>query len=393
MSIQKRTTRAGKPRWVARYRDPTGKEHSRTFTTQREAKAYLSEQTRAIRRSEWIDEKAAPTLAEMWTRWEQVAVSPGTKRTRERVRQNLGELENLPVTKITPEHLRTWLSHLRTGRPWVEGCKGLAINTQTSFWTQLSGCLRMAVEDGHLLVSPTSKVKSPSGVFATDTSKLPTIEQVKEAIETADSTGRDTLATMIILAASTGMRSSEVAGLRWRNVDTKAKVVHVVEQAASMHDKSEHIGESRWAPLKTKQSRRLIPLSNATIKRLAEHRLKHPSDPNEPMFLTPGGKMFRSDGISAAMRALGLRFHDLRHLYASHLIRQGRGVKAVQEMLGHASAATTLNTYTHLWSDEWDLVREAAGDLVRDLSGDGRSNTEKRPPQHGKTRRRGENLS
>lgn len=90
--------------------------------------------------------------------------------------------------------------------------------------------------------------------------------------------------------------------------------------------------------------------------------------------------MFRSDGISAAMRALELRFHDLRHLYASHLIRQGRGVKAVQEMLGHVSAATTLNTYTHLWSDEWDLVREAAGDLVRDLSGDERSNTQKKTP-------------
>lgn len=369
MSVQKRTTKTGKTRWVARYRDPTGKEHSRSFDTQREAKAFQSEQLRAIRRSEWVDESTAPTLEEMWGRWEQVAVSPGTRQVRERIRSDLQELSDLQITKITPEHLRTWLAHLRNGRPWVEGCKGLSQNTQANYWTQLSGCLRMAVEDGLLVVSPTTKVKNPSGVYSADTSRLPSVEKVKEAIETADKTGRDTLATMIILAASTGMRSSEVAGLRWRNVDTRAKVVHVVEQATSMHNKGEHVGEARWAKLKTPSSRRSIPLSAATIKRLAEHRLKHPSDPDEPMFLTRGGRMWRSDGISAGMKVLGLRFHDLRHLYASHLIRQGRSVKAVQGMLGHASAATTLNTYAHLWSDEWDLVRDASGVLVRDLCG------------------------
>ncbi len=55
MAVQKRTTKAGKTRWVARYRDAAGKEHSRSFDTQREAKAYLQEQERALRRGEWVD--------------------------------------------------------------------------------------------------------------------------------------------------------------------------------------------------------------------------------------------------------------------------------------------------------------------------------------------------
>lgn len=371
MGVQKRVSSNGRVRWVARYRDKTGKEHSKSFPTQREAKAHVAEQQRALRRGEWIDETRAPTLAELWQSWEQVAVSPGTQKTREQVGKNLGNLAHLPVTQITAEHLRTWEHHLRVGRPWVADCKGLSANTQINYWTQLSGCLRMAVEDGHLLVSPTTRVKGPSGATAVDASKLPTVEQVRDLVASADATGRDTLATMVILAASTGMRSSEVAGLRWRNVDVKGKVVHVVEQAASMHKKQGKTGEGRWAPLKTVKSRRSIPLSTATVKRLAEHRLRHPSEPDEPMFVTPSGSMWQSDKVSAAMRPFGMRFHDLRHLYASHLIRQGRGVKAVQEMLGHASAATTLNTYTHLWADEWDLVRDAAGDLVRAICGHG----------------------
>ena len=69
------------------------------------------------------------------------------------------------------------------------------------------------------------------------------------------------------------------------------------------------------------------------------------------------------------MAPFGLRFHDLRHLYASHLIRQGLGVKAGQELLGHASASTTLDTYTHLWMDETERARGAADELVRTFCG------------------------
>lgn len=57
MAISKRTTTTGKTRWVARYRDQIGTEHSKTFPTQKQAKNYLQEQERALRRGEWINEK------------------------------------------------------------------------------------------------------------------------------------------------------------------------------------------------------------------------------------------------------------------------------------------------------------------------------------------------
>ena len=370
MAISKRTTSTGKTKWVARYRDHTGKEHAKTFPTQKQAKAHLQEQQRALRRGEWIDEKAAPTLNQLWPTWEATATTPGTLTARQQVGRNLGDLAPLQITQITPALLRAWVAHLHTGRPWVTGDTGLADNTVRNYWTQLCGCLHMAVEDGLLAAAPTDRVSighAPKN--SVEKYRIPTMEQVNNLIQVCDSTGRDTLATMVILAASTGMRSSEVAGLRWRSIDRRRHIVRVVEQATSSHTKGQPAGEARWAKLKTQSSRRDIPLPTATLQRLLQHRLKHRSSPDGPLFLTPSGKMWRSDNVSAAMAPFGFRFHDLRHLYASHLIRQGLGVKAVQELLGHASASTTLDTYTHLWMDDTERARGAADKLVRTFCG------------------------
>lgn len=370
MAISKRTTSTGKTKWVARYRDHTGKEHAKTFPTQKQAKAHLQEQERALRRGEWINEKAAPTLAALWPTWAATATTPGTLIVRQQARKNLGNLANLQINQITPALLRSWVAQLRTGRPWVKGNTGLAEHTVRNYWSQLSGCLRMAVEDGLLVENPTSKVtivRSPH--IAVEKCRIPDMEQVHHLIEVCDATGRHTLATMVILAASTGMRSSEVAGLRWRNVDRRRKIVRVVEQSASSHIKGQPVGKARWAKLKTQTSRREIPLPTATLQRLRQHRLKHRTEPDGPLLLTPSGTMWRSDNVCKAMEPFGFRFHDLRHLYASHLIRQGLGVKAVQELLGHASASTTLDTYTHLWMDETDRARGTADELVRIFCG------------------------
>jgi integrase len=64
-------------------------------------------------------------------------------------------------------------------------------------------------------------------------------------------------------------------------------------------------------------------------------------------------------------------FHELRHHYASLLIRHGESVKVVQARLGHASAAETLDTYSHLWPDSDDRTREAI-DAVLGTAGDSR---------------------
>jgi integrase len=60
----------------------------------------------------------------------------------------------------------------------------------------------------------------------------------------------------------------------------------------------------------------------------------------------------------------GTGFHDLRHFYASLLIRHGESIKTVQRRLGHATDAETLDTYAHLWPDSDDRIREAIDSIL-----------------------------
>ena len=71
-----------------------------------------------------------------------------------------------------------------------------------------------------------------------------------------------------------------------------------------------------------------------------------------------------------AAKLEGFDFHELRHYYASLLIRYGESIKTVQARLGHKSAEETLNTYSHLWPDSDDRSRDAVDAALRAESGE-----------------------
>ena len=128
-------------------------------------------------------------------------------------------------------------------------------------------------------------------------------------------------------------------------------------------------GSDGLGPPKTRSSRRKIPVPPETLNRLRRHRLKHPVAADDAMFRTATGKLWSSDRINHAVKNLtddGWGFHALRHVYATSQLAQGRSIKAVQKALGHASAATTMDTYWHVLPDEEDLLRDSAAGLVRD---------------------------
>lgn len=372
MSVQRRPKTGkdqhGKVTWVARYYDPSGKQRSKSFPTKREAEAHEQEQLRLLRRREWVDDDNAPTLGNLWPLWEAAATTTGTRRVRKLVGQNLGDLAKTRITRIRPTQLRTWQAHLRDGRPWANDRSGLALNTRVSWWTQLSGCLSMAVTDELLLVNPCSKVPGPgAGTAPVEHRTIPTIEQVRDAVTLADSTGRGTMATMILLAAATGMRPGEVGGLRWRSVDRQAGVIRVTEQTVQRPGDGDG-----WGSVKTRASRRVVPVPGEIMARLMRHRLAHPAAADDAMFRTSAGNLWASDRINHAVKALtggAWTFHALRHLYATTMLTSGRSIKAVQRVLGHSSASTTIDTYWHFLPDEEDLVRNTASSLVRDLQG------------------------
>ena len=124
------------------------------------------------------------------------------------------------------------------------------------------------------------------------------------------------------------------------------------------------------APPKTQASVRVVPLPQVVVDAVAAHLATWPTD--QFVFSTELGDPIRRTAFSeriwrpALKRAglSGVTMHGLRHFYASLLIRHGESVKTVQARLGHASAAETLDTYSHLWPDSDDRTRAAVDSVL-----------------------------
>ena len=123
---------------------------------------------------------------------------------------------------------------------------------------------------------------------------------------------------------------------------------------------------------KTAASVRTIPLPQVVLDAVAAHLGAFPplgdgfvfvTDARNPIRRTAFGDVWRA-AVKAAGAPAGTGFHELRHFYASLLIRHGESVKTVQARLGHASASETLDTYSHLWPDSDDRTRTAVDSVL-----------------------------
>ena len=124
--------------------------------------------------------------------------------------------------------------------------------------------------------------------------------------------------------------------------------------------------QPHFAPPKSEASTRSVPLADVVVEALAAHVKAFPPGPDgllvtyidgRPVKRNRFGAMWRQSTARAGLQTV--RYHDLRHHFASALIAGGCSVKVVQKALGHASARETLDVYSHLWPDSDDLTRQA----------------------------------
>lgn len=196
----------------------------------------------------------------------------------------------------------------------------------------------------------------------------PTLEQVAAVYEASLPWFRPA----VVLGAGLGLRQAEATGLTGDRIDWLDRAVRIDRQWVT------RIRPSHFGPPKTKSSVRTIPASDYVLNVLSSHvgrghegfvihRNGSRSTPTRSA--TSGRRATRLTGVT------GVRFHDLRHGYASMLIAAGCSVKAVQKALGHASSATTLNLYVHLWPGDEDRIRQAVDQAVA-LAADDRLRTD-----------------
>ncbi|MFQ5968118.1 MAG: tyrosine-type recombinase/integrase [Acidimicrobiia bacterium] len=176
-----------------------------------------------------------------------------------------------------------------------------------------------------------------------------------------------------LLAATTGLRRGELAGLRWEDVDLDNRRVSVRRSRVLVRHNVE-----LQAP-KTARGRRQISLDPTTVAILKEHRRRQLEErmalgqewrDTGYLFTTEGGQPVRPDRFSKLFQRLQseadvprIRLHDLRHTHASLMLQAGIHPKVVSERLGHATVQLTLDTYSHVIP----ALQEDAADRVAEL--------------------------
>lgn len=151
---------------------------------------------------------------------------------------------------------------------------------------------------------------------------------------------------LFTLAIFTGARQGELLGLKWSDVDWKNRQICIQRT----------FNKGRFFPPKTKASRRRIDLAPKVLTEFRKWKLAcpkneldlvFPNEAGEPMNYSNMVQRHFLPGLKAA-NLPRIRFHDLRHTYASLLIDQGENIKYIQTQLGHSSPMVTLTVYTYL---------------------------------------------
>lgn len=272
------------------------------------------------------------------------------------------ELGDFPLCNLQPANIRDFIAHLSAK---------LASRTVEHIYVTLKAILTQAVNDGLLARHPMLQIKKPKVTRKREWIAL-TEPQVAKLLSTiTDPTDQ----LLIKLAATSGMRRSELLGLRYQDVDLE-HCTFTVRQT----NKRTKGGGKIHATTKTEDSWRTVSLPATLMPLLKAHiravRLKAMSDdkwqPNDLLFPGEHGLPLNPDAISKRVKHYGQKaglhkdfcLNSLRHTSASLLLQNGASYKTVQHRLGHSTATLTLNTYSHMMPGDDERAAETLANIV-----------------------------
>ena len=204
-------------------------------------------------------------------------------------------------------------------------------------------CLDRAVKENLILRNPSDDCILPKR----EKKEMKTLkpEDMKAFLQEADRRG---VLPMFYLELCSGLRRGELCALQWKDLDVKSRTISVSKQAVRVKG-----GGVDIATPKTATSIRIEYIPQEAVDMLIAEHEKHPD--NIWLFPSPvTGEMYYPDALSALntkiLKSLGMehmRFHDLRHTFATMALQSGVDIRTVSGMLGHADPGFTLRTYTH----------------------------------------------
>lgn len=350
----------GPRRWRARYFAPDGRERNKTFDTRRDAERFLDSVRGDLVRGAYVDPDAGRRVfRDFLVDWQDSRVHADS--TRDQVRMHMDNhvlptFGDRQLGQVTQTQVQAWVRRLSDA---------LAPSTVEVVFRHTASVFRAAVADGLIARSPCDRVKLPRR----ERRQIVPLE-TETVLLLADAAPARYRAAFV-LAAGTGLRQGELFGLTLKHVDFPRRRLHIEQQLVTLNGRAPFFG-----PPKTAASHRTVPLPDVVLHEVVAHVAAFPDqDHNRRLVFTNRyGTPVRRSTASEIWHRTSARierstpgregWHALRHYYASLLIRHGESVKVVQSRLGHASAAETLDTYSHLWPDSDDQTREAVDEVL-----------------------------
>lgn len=332
-------------RWLARWRDPEGRQRKKSFARRIDAQRWLDQLQADQHRGDYVAPAASKvTVAQAAAVWS-LSLSHLKPSTRQRYQgvvhtHVVPTWGGRPLGSITHSDVTRWIGDLSES--------GLRPASVRQVHRVFSLIMDSQVLDGRISRNPASSVRLPR--VSRSEPRFLTVDELQRLVTESRSGG-----FTILFLAMTGLRFGELAALRVRRLDLVRRRASIAESVTEVS------GQLAWSTPKTHQTRS-VPIPASLIEPL--RRLVADGGPDDLVFRSPAGHPlrltnWRRDVFDPACRRAGIDRatpHDLRHTAASFAIASGANVKAVQRMLGHASAAMTLDVYAGLFPDDLDAV-------------------------------------
>lgn len=362
-------------RWEGRYvagHDANGKEIRKNVLgkTQAEVKDKLR---KAIEEAKYLDvAKADEYTVERWVKtWFEIYSKPNLREsTQERYLNHIEyhiipEIGHIKLRKLTVRDIQVMYNNVRDHGRVLKGPndkrdKSLSASYIHSLHRMLKMCLERAVKEELLIRNPCDNVVLPK--VEREEMKILKPENIKAYLAEAERRG---CLPMMFLELCSGLRKGELAALLWEDLDIENKTISINKQATRIKG-----GGVKVTRPKTATSIRKEPIPQQAVDLLIQEHEKHPDSPY--MFPSPvTGDMLYPDSLNdineKILDAIGVervRFHDLRHTFATIALQSGVDIRTVSGMLGHADPGFTLRTYTHVTNPMQVKAAETVGNVI-----------------------------
>ena len=348
-------------KWRARYRDDAGNERARHFDRKIDAQRWLDEISSTVMAGTYVDPAAGRiTFKRFYDEWAPRQLWVSSTRANADLSTGSVTFADLPMKAIRRSHVEAWVKAMST--QW-------APSTIKTRFVIVRSVFRAAVADRVIGTDPSIGVALPRRRKAEAAMRIPSVEEVGQLLAHADSSRVSTrkgFTAYVALCAFAGLRKGEAAAVQVGDVDFLRRRLAVSRQL-QREGNDYAIRPPKYG------SERVVYLPDDLVTILSEHVATHlgDADPTRWLFTVDDEPMYdnaitwRWRATRTAANLAHVRLHDLRHFYASGLIAAGCDVVTVQRALGHSTATTTLNTYSHLWPTAEDRTRKAASGLMR----------------------------